>query len=379
MAQSHPIVFFPGVMGSRLYFSNSGLFWDPDSTWRMLRWAPLWPFRSDDDNRLALHAREAAGVLVDPLDSSVDEDGVAHGWGGVVWSFYGDYLQDLRELAADRQAFAVGYDWRQDISWLGEFAADKLKACLDVTGADQVGVVTHSMGGLVVRAAFRSDPDLLHRVAKVLHICQPTTGAVVLYRRLFTGLVQGLDGNGSISERAFRLLLGSTRGAFIGNMSGQPGPLQLLPSAFFPANSQHQSWHESLDEGMTFSNLYSDADSPPGLNDLNLTLAADVRADFVERLQDVADFHEWLGPPNGAPPSPQTWLIYGTGTRTEMRIRFNGSAADPDVEFEGDGTVPAVSATALQLAPDRQFAVPGLVHADACKHPDVRQLTKQII
>jgi hypothetical protein len=192
-------------------------------------------------------------------------------------------------------------------------------------------------------------------------------------------MVEGLDGGGGISDRAFRLLLGSTRGAFIGNMSGQPGPLQLLPSAFFPANSQHQMWHESLDAGLAFSDLYSDADSPPGLNDLNLTLAADVRADFVERLQDVADFHEWLGPPNGAPLPPETWLIYGTDTPTEMRIGFDGSAAKPDVAPEGDGTVPGVSATALQLAPDRQFAVPGLVHADACKHPDVRQLTKQIL
>ena len=72
MAEPYPLVFFPGVMGSRLYFENSGKYWDPDSTLHMLRWAPVWPIRSDDDNRRQLHAREPAGVLIDPLWSKTD-------------------------------------------------------------------------------------------------------------------------------------------------------------------------------------------------------------------------------------------------------------------------------------------------------------------
>src|SRR4051812_39671299 len=172
------IVFLPGVMGSRLFFPDSGKFWDPDSPWRMLRWAPLWPFRSDDDNRRELHAREPAGVVIDPLTGDVDNDGVAHGWGGVVWSFYGAYLKHLRDLAGAGRAFAVGYDWRQDIRWLGEYAAEKLWKALDATGADRLAIVAHSMGGLVARAAFKHDPTLIPRVAKVLFVCQPATGAV---------------------------------------------------------------------------------------------------------------------------------------------------------------------------------------------------------
>jgi pimeloyl-ACP methyl ester carboxylesterase len=366
-------------MGSRLYFETSGMFWDPDSTWRMLRWAPLWPFRSDDNNRRDLHAREPAGVLVDPLDSSVDDDGVAHGWGGVVWSFYGDYLSDLRNFAADRRAFAVGYDWRQDIQWLGEFAADKLLACLEQTGADQLWLVTHSMGGLVVRAAFRFRPDLMARVEKVLHVCQPTTGAVVLYRRLFTGLVAGLDGGGSLSERAFRLLLGNSRIGFIGNMSGQPGPLQLVPSAFFPTEDDGHRWHQALDAGTTFGDLYGNAASPPGVNDGHLSLSADVRADLLARVQDVADFQNWLGEPKVSnPPMPPTWLVYGTERNTETRIEFAGSVPNPVVTAGGDGTVPAVSAMALGLAGDRQLAVPGLEHSTACGHPRVREFSRHL-
>src|SRR5271166_2715254 len=112
MADPTPIVFLPGIMGSRLYFQDSGKFWDPDSTWRMRRWMPLWPFRNDDDNRLELHAAEPASVIIDPLTSDVDAEGVKLGWGGVVWSFYGPFLELLRDLARDRRAFAIGYDWR---------------------------------------------------------------------------------------------------------------------------------------------------------------------------------------------------------------------------------------------------------------------------
>ena len=75
-------------------------------------------------------------MLIDPLDSnSMSGDEVTLGWGGVVWSFYVDFLRALRSLAGDGRAFAVGYDWRQDIRWLGEYAADKLNGVLSATGA----------------------------------------------------------------------------------------------------------------------------------------------------------------------------------------------------------------------------------------------------
>ena len=93
------------------------------------------------------------------------------------------------------------------------------------TGADRVAIVTHSMGGLVARAACLVNPALAERIAVVVHVCQPSAGAVVLYRRLFTGLVRGLDGGGGIADRVFRLLLGSDQATFLANMSGLPGPM----------------------------------------------------------------------------------------------------------------------------------------------------------
>jgi hypothetical protein len=193
-------------------------------------------------------------------------------------------------------------------------------------------------------------------------------------------MMPNLDGGGGVSDRAFRLLLGTSRAAFVGNMSGQPGPLQLLPSAFFSVDSHGQHWHTALDNGTTFTELYGNSTSPPGLNDVDLELATDIRNDLLQRIEDLADFQAWLGAPLDTDHVlPDTWLIYGTGRQTETRIDFDGPTAQPVVTDMGDGTVPSLSATALGLAQDRQFPVTNLEHATACQHPLVQELTSNIL
>jgi hypothetical protein len=369
---SRPIVFLPGVMGSRLYFPNADRFWDPDSQWRMLRWAPIRFVRSDDDNCRDMHVREPAGVVLDPLDE-LDADRVSRGWGGVVWSFYKDYLGLLEGLAENGQAFALGYDWRADIRDLGVLIAERLRLCLAVTGADKLWAATHSMGGLVFRAALKAAPDLANSIERVVHVCQPSVGAVVLYRRLFTGLVRPFDGGGKVADRAFRFILGNSRAGFVGNMSGQPGPVQLLPSRFLLADPP---WAAALDDGSDFAGLYPNAESPPGLLDPELDLSPEVADDLRARIADVAGFQDELGDPTA--PGPDTWLLYGSGVDTETRIEFAGRTATPRLTPDGDGVVPRASARALGLPADRMIPIDGLVHAEACQHPLVHQATADV-
>jgi hypothetical protein len=360
MPAERPIVFFPGVMGSRLYFPAADRFWDPDSTRRMLWWAPAWPVRRDDDNRRDMHVNQPAGVVVTPLDNQVADDEARRGWGGVVWSYYSGILRDLQRSYPAAGVYAVGYDWRQRIEWLGWYAGQRIRKALAENGAAEFSAVTHSMGGLVLRAAFAADPSLLGIARRVVHVCQPSAGAVILYRRLFTGLVRPYDGGGGVADRAFRLILGNTRTAFLGNMSGLPGPMQLLPSPYFGA-----AWNPLLAAGAA----YTSGNAAPAIGDGRL--AAEVAADLAARVNEVNAFHVWLGPPANPALAARTWLLYGATSPTETAVTYPAGRATPTVTPAGDEVVPAVSATALGLPAGQAIGFGGLTHPVACNNPGV--------
>jgi hypothetical protein len=372
-----PIVLFPGIMGSRLFFQNSGKFWDPDNKLRMLGWLPIRPFRSDDDNRLTLHASEPAGVIYD-TSSNVSQAASDRGWSTVPWSFYGPMLQGLQtRFGAKGDVYAVGYDWRQDIEWLGGYAAEKIQGILGETGATQAIVITHSMGGLVLRSALQGGSINENDLVALLHICIPAAGAVNLYRRMFTGMITPYDGGGSIGDSVFRLILGNNRKGFVGNISGLPGAVQLLPSGYFPLDSHGAFWNAEL-TGVPFNGLYSSATSPPGIAPpTTVGLATDVMADLQDRISDVANFEAFLGDPAQAL-HPETWLIYGTAQSTETHIAFRAGVAVPGVDALGDGTVPQVSALALNLNPQRVRSAT-VEHSMACADTSVLNYTIDIL
>ena len=378
-----PIVFLPGVMGSRLYFPNSRKYWDPDHRGRMLEWVPIPWFRSHDYLRQQMHVREPAGVLIDHDQPAEAIDAAARdrGWGGVAWGFYGAFLKELQALAP---TYAVGYDWRQGIGRLGGHLRAKVQRIRALHGAREVILITHSMGGLVARAALTQDPTLVGQVRGVLHICQPAHGAVVLYRRFFTGVDPRYDVEASLADKAFRLILGGDAIAFTGNMSGLPGPMQLVPGPHFPAG-QDGPWNSLLgnDPGGT---PYDQPIRPPGL-DLS-ELAADVRADLQARVAEVRQFQQHLGGPG----HPQTWAVYGIGLPTDVGIAFDPHREPvPRRTTDGDGTVPAASGAglfgqrgevfhpSLDLDQHRLFMVPNLSHAEACGHPTVRDVATLVI
>jgi len=366
---STPIIFFPGIMGSRLYFPNSRRYWDPDSTRRMLWWMPVSPFRSDEDNRKQLHFLEPAGVIAESVPG--EERSLELGWGGAVWSFYGSYLRGLRSLPNVGPVHCVGYDWRQDLRSLGEYAAEKIRTALEATGAGSVCLIGHSMGGLVIRSALRAAPELTEHIGRILFICQPATGAVVLYRRLFTGLSRGLDGGGGAGDRAFRFILGNSRSGFVGNMSGLPGAVQLMPSRHFPKDDGRH-WHDALDNGTLHADLYTNPASPPGLLGASAHPDPAVRADFRDRIEEKTDAHDWLGEPI-VPPSVDAWQVAGDACETDVSVRFDGAAIVPVRKASGDDTVPRPSATAMRIAdPWRTAILPDLRHSTACL--DVRVL-----
>lgn len=371
MPLAYPVIFLPGVMGTRLFFPNSGRYWDPDDTIRMLSWI----FSSDDRNRRRMHGSQTARIVRTPGESEITTQQAGRGWGSVVWSFYSTFLQFLEGLGG-QPIYALGYDWRQDITALGGDVFTRIQRILGETGAEQVTLITHSMGGLVVRAAMRANPSLNDQVNRTIHICQPSAGAVLLYRRLFTGLVRRYD-----SGWGFRTILGTDRETFAANMSGLPGPMQLLPSNHFPLNQAGAPWNPGLVGATNTDALYVEANTPPGLTPPAGLVSQEVINDFRDRLTDVRVFHARLGAadPVTADPS-KTWLIYGSTRPTEVSVQFTGNSVTPELAPEGgDTVVPIASATSLSLPAAQMLGVPAVVHDTACLNAIVQAIVRTIL
>jgi pimeloyl-ACP methyl ester carboxylesterase len=387
MAGNVPIVFLPGVMGSRLHFPNSDRDWDPDSTRSMAGWIPLPFFRPASELRLQLHVDEPAEVM--------NQGPLGHGWDGVPQSFYKSFLVALKAGPPSRDVYAIGYDWRQDM-WVTTAAFQaRLGAILGEIGTKQVDVVTHSMGGLVLRAALARTPGLKDQVRRVVHVCQPVYGAVVLYRRFFTGVVSHLDGSPfSPSDVVFGMILGGDAIDFAGNMSGLPGPMQLLPNSRFPDGGPSGPWNPFPLATGTIYDLYGARDRPPSL--LLDALDDDVRDDLVRRLVEVRALHSRLMVTDAAGRiddvrHPETWAIFGTGRKTDMAVRFDGDDPPASQGLDGDGTVPRPSggglfpnqATAFDstanLATQRQFVVTDIDHSMAMNDPTVLRCVRTIL
>jgi hypothetical protein len=375
-----PIVFLPGVMGSRLRFPNSGRFWDPDSKFRMLEWVPVPLFNTPDKLARLIHRDEPA-LVIDDESPVLADDERGFGWEGVAGAFYVPFLRFLRQRFPDSPVRALGYDWRQDIALLGDDFTGRLGDLLAADRAGRAVLVTHSMGGLVVRWALKHSPGLEGQVAGVVHLFQPVLGAVVLYRRFFTGARLGLDGG--LSDLPFLWILGDSPGHFAGNMCGLPGAMQLLPAPGyeFPAGT---FWN-SFDEPAGVDALYALAESPPGL--VAGGLEEFVSDNLKARLAEVAAFHAGLGDYR----HPQTWAAAGGGLDTDMTVAFADGQVQPGRQGEGDGTVPGPSAAALfPSAVDlddpasgdssvRQWRVPGVVHSDACLNGPLQEVVARVV
>lgn len=359
MAVDYPVVLLPGVMGSRLYFPHSGKSWDPDDSlgmlfdWEILVWYE-WV-------RRALHYSEPACLYDDMED----------GWSGVAWKYHGKLLIELkksRQFPRDHGVHAVGYDWRQGIQKLGIYVAQQLQTIIAASPKKMIDVIGYSMGSLALRAAFLTDGTLKANVRKVIYLCPPAVGAVIMYRRFFTGMIYGPDGG--LEDYFFRDILGDSQKKIISIASGLPGPVQLLPTKYYPP-----PWYD----GGTPPYPYSDYRCPPGINPTNIGLSPTVRANLALRIAEQSYFETFMGNPSNTA-HPDSYLIYGSKSDTEVGFRSR-NPANPVRAAAGDMTVAAVSALQSAVPAGNQYAItdPNLEHALACNHPDVINRIKLLL
>jgi pimeloyl-ACP methyl ester carboxylesterase len=387
-----PIVFVPGVMGSRLYFPDINEYWDPNHPIRrMTHWVRI----SAERARQELHFAARGQVMTEGLDD-LEPNERDRGWEGVAWDFYGPFLRWLNNesfFPNTCPVYAAGYDWRQPNRASGAALAARIENVLERERAEKVILVTHSMGGIVTRAALKQKPSLGDKVNGVIHVVQPVTGAVKFYRMCYTGAMSEYDGG-----KIFASILGSNALDFQTIVSGLPGPVQLMPT------NQYRYWDfdwlfhrtgktDTAYPGTAYMN-YRETKIPPGAVDPRGS--ATVRKDLMDRIVEADAFHEWL---RLFKLEDKTWAIYGTGLESDHQAIFkldkpigknNGYLEQRPAE--GDGTVPGPSAAALfpkelkkKFPVDKmnwknhQFEVKGVEHGAAFNSNDVRNIVKAFI
>ena len=254
-----PVIFVPGIMGSRLKRTRTGpdggarrIVWDPDR--RAYQWALArasyttirdWMVGERfDPEYLSVIGRTPDGAVdEDDRDGYGEPRGYAgafdRGWAGIYQDSYVPFLQNLERHAWSepiRHAFelpvhAFGYNWTQSNLDSGRQLADYARATVEhyktTLGrtCDHVILVTHSMGGLVTRAAVK-ELEGTDVVLGVVHGAQPAPGSPLSYWRMKAGM----------DDFALGLAIGhdgSRTTILLGNM---PGGLELLPNKTYRMN-----------------------------------------------------------------------------------------------------------------------------------------------
>lgn len=201
-----PVIFIPGLMGTRLR--------DPDSG------KDVWPGRFvdlffDDQSELALDI-DPASLL--PMQSKLEPYAIADRIGGN--DFYATILQTLETAGGYRRAipgtrpdprypsyYVFPYDWRYD----NVLTARRLSAFIEQIRIDhgapdlEVDIVGHSMGGLIARYYLRyGERDVLDgndfpvsmhgrsRIRRLILLGTPNLGSVESLKSFIAGRRKGL-------------------------------------------------------------------------------------------------------------------------------------------------------------------------------------------
>lgn len=156
---------------------------------------------------------------------------------------------------------AMGYNWLQSNRHSGMRIAERINKLIrhyqeQGFRCEKVIIVTHSMGGLVARAAIHPKMgNVSKKVLGVVHGVMPAIGAGAAYKRMRCGFEDpGLNSFSPIASVTSKVLgnLGPEVTAVLGNA---PGGLELLPSQAYG-----NDWLHLTHQGKTLKSLPKNAD-----------------------------------------------------------------------------------------------------------------------
>ena len=245
-----PIIFVPGVMGSRLRRAGTNGVGNGADGLPNLRWDPSAGFMYDNYSGCTPAHRKAMliGARFSPDYLEVaNSNPVGDGLEGIMED-YRPFLRDLRNHAwgAVGKAFvfpvhAFGYNWSDTNRSSGRLLAQRIDEVISDARAqvglcDKVILVTHSMGGLVARAACLLS-GAQSKVLGVVHGVQPAFGSGAAFWRIKAGF----EGDWIVGRLTSRFLgpTGRDTTVLLGNA---PGGLQLLPNKQYRTHLGTRAW-----------------------------------------------------------------------------------------------------------------------------------------
>ncbi|WP_330178104.1 PGAP1-like alpha/beta domain-containing protein [Candidatus Vondammii sp. HM_W22] len=315
-----PILFVPGIMGSRLCNEDGEVVWDPPEigfSFKFFGAMAQGVFDSPDDRKQRLIGEPGDGfnkdflhvagtttsashkadkkywkgvvtappgpekIQLKPTRSSLpvalslaEQPHRSRGWGTVHWESYGRFLQSLEDRGAEISqstgnchvylpVYACGYNWTASSA----DSAQTLSDWIDVAKAEmaelglpveKVLIISHSMGGFVSRYCTMGKTARAKDVHAICHIAMPDNGSPATYKRMKAGF-----------EGSEKIVLGANGREVTAVLAHAPGGLELLPNTHYrQADGSQGCWLtlEDRDEalplfqGSPYDSVYKEAD-----------------------------------------------------------------------------------------------------------------------
>lgn len=317
--EGQPAVFLiPGIMGSSLGVGDE-IFWlDP----------------------LKLALRGLGSIAIDePRISSKDLMRLA----------YGDLYKYLDKA---HNVIAHYYDWRLPLEDLGAQLAVRLRDQLKKHPTSSIRLLAHSMGGLVIRAAFRQDPDLwkdliTHADGLVIMLGTPNQGAY--------SMVETLLGQSDTIRMLARVDLKNNLSEILKIVADFPGALHLLPAPGFVDIGGHSP--VDFFAAASWSQLALKNDDFWFGKELGARPRAAALKQVQEHWQRLAD-NSWI---ELAP--ERISYVFGQGKNTPCGLDISGEQLMLRGTSQGDGTVTWRSGKLGNLPDNRYWYMP-VVHGE---------------
>lgn len=340
-----PVIFIPGIMGSRLRNGDEEVVWQPgiedwDQFWNTLDLS----FSGAAEKRALLIGEEKQYFSPTYLEVDHQPDGgiADRGWGGLLTT----YLPFLNRLSGQRNQllridscnvmiryhiWAYPYNWTDSnleaakgLDKVVNRAVAETKEREEPLGRNVLKpiLLTHSMGGLVARGYTQvlGKADTVHGV---IHGAMPTHGSPELYKRMRGGF----EGMSSFA-------LGANQEQVTATAGNCPGPLELAPNRVHQGADGRRDWlrirdgngvAQTLPISDPYSEIYENQTDWWRLIDKTLLNpegdqeGSNAFAEFKDMLKDVKSFHTVL---ERDPFHPNTRMFYGTGRQTRDYVQW---------------------------------------------------------